>query len=60
MSKANKISTRTIVKREKEKVTVYGTEKSKSMETGKAYLVSATLAETVVKKGEASKTKPKE
>lgn len=57
--KAKKISTRTIVKREKEDVTVYGTKDSKSMETGKPYKVSASLAATVLKSGDASKTKPK-
>ena len=51
---AKKMTTRTIVNREKEKVTVYGTEKSVSMKTGQSYMVSKTLADTVVKKGEAT------
>ena len=59
MAKSKKISTRTVVEREKETVVVYGTEKSVSMETGKAYKVSASLAGTVVKNGNASKQKPK-
>ena len=39
-------------------VTVYGTEKS-NLATGKLYKVTEKLAETLIKKGAASKTAPK-
>jgi hypothetical protein len=40
-------------------VVVYGSEKSKSLETGKAYKVHRELAKNLVKKGEASVEAPK-
>ena len=40
-------------------VKVVGTEKSKHLETGKVFEVSEQLAETLIKKGHATKSKAK-
>lgn len=55
MAESKKVTTKDVVKKATTKndniVTVVGTEKSKTMVTGKEYKVSETLANTVIEKG---------
>lgn len=51
MAQKKKIDDKTVI------VTVYGTEKSKYLETGKDYEVTKAHAETLIKKGQASAKK---